>query len=51
MTRQRLAHWLVMFAQRNGDDTDVFELAHKILEKTFTLWPDSDLGLSAIGGR
>jgi len=48
---QRLAHWLVMFAQRNGDDTDVFELAHKILEKTFTLWPDSDLGLSAIGHR
>ena len=37
--------------QRNGDDTDVFELALKMLEKTFSQWPDSDLSLSSIGGR
>ena len=40
---------LLMLRQRNGDNTDVFELALKLLEKSFRQWPDTDLHLSSIG--
>lgn len=48
---QRLAHWLVMWSQRNDDSTDGFELSLKILTESFTMWPDTDLHLSSIAHR
>jgi hypothetical protein len=40
---QRLGHWLVMWAQRNGDSPDAFQVALKVFEKSFEEWPDSAL--------
>jgi hypothetical protein len=48
---QRLAHWLVMWSQRNDDNTDAFELSLKIITESFKMWPDTDLHLSSIAHR
>jgi len=48
---QRLGHWMVMWAQRNDDHTEAYELTLKIFRQSFEEWPETDLDLSAIGHR